>query len=482
MANFGLIAYGSYLPFQAISRQSIFDQIGWIQGGLKAYAKGKRSYADWDEDAVTLAVAAARQLLKTADNTQVQQLSFASTTAPFLDRSNAGIVAAALDLADHTHCYDSSGSQRAALAPLVTACHNQSDGLLIAAGEKKPVQPANVMEMLAGDAGSAILTGSKNVIAELVATQSVRSDFVDHYRTAESGTDYVLEERWVREEGLAKIVSPLIATLLEENNLSVEDIDHFILPVAYPSHARAIARTCGIQEDAVADALFTDCGFSGVAHPLLMLSDCLDRATPDSLILLTGFGQGMDAILLRTTEKITSYQASITVQNFMTNLRIEDNYPRFLASNGQFHPDWGMRAERDNRTAQTVAFDKSRDIYGLVGGICTSCGTPQFPKARRCVNPECNALDAQQDYRFADIPATVKSFTEDWMAFNRNPPLIYGNISFEGGGNMFIEMTGFAPGDIAIGDKVEMDFRIKDIDDKRGFHRYFWKAAAQRKV
>ena len=338
------------------------------------------------------------------------------------------------------------------------------------------------MEMLAGDAGAAILTGSKNVIAELVATQSVRSDFVDHYRTAESGTDYVLEERWVREEGLAKIVSPLITTLLEENNLSVEDIDHFILPVAYPSHARAIARTCGIQEDAVADALFTDCGFSGVAHPLLMLNDCLDRATPDSLILLTGFGQGMDAILLRTTEKITSYQASITVQNFMTNLRIEDNYPRFLASNGQFHPDWGMRAERDNRTAQTVAFDKSRDIYGLVGGICTSCGTPQFPKARRCVNPECNALDTQQDYRFADIPATVKSFTEDWMAFNRNPPLIYGNISFEGGGNMFIEMTGFAPGDIAIGDKVEMDFRIKDIDDKRGFHRYFWKAAAQRKV
>ena len=482
MTNFGLIAYGSYLPFQAISRKSIFDQVGWIQGGLKAYAKGKRSYADWDEDAVTLAVAAARQLLKTAVNTQVQQLSFASTTAPFLDRSNAGIVAAALDLADHTHCHDSSGSQRAALAPLVTAYHNQREGLLIAAGEKKPVQPANVMEMLAGDAGAAILIGSKNVIAELVAAQSVRSDFVDHYRTAESVTDYVLEERWVREEGLAKIVSPLIATLLEENNLSVEDIDHFILPVAYPSHARAIARTLGIKEDAVADPLFTDCGFSGVTHPLLMLNDCLDRATPDSLILLTGFGQGMDAILLKTTEKITSYQASITVQNFMTNLRVEDNYTRFLASNGQFHPDWGMRAERDNRTAQTVAFDKSRDIYGLVGGKCTSCGTPQYPKSRRCVNPECNALDTQQDYRFSDIPASVKSFTEDWMAFNRNPPLIYGNISFEGGGNMFIEMTGFAPGDIAIGAKVEMDFRIKDIDDKRGFHRYFWKAAAQRKV
>ena len=137
MSNFGLIAYGSYLPFQAISRQSIFDQIGWIQGGLKAYAKGKRSYADWDEDAVTLAVAAARQLLKTADNTQVQQLSFASTTAPFLDRSNAGIVAAALDLADHTHCYDSSGSQRAALAGTILRAHRHRGGSARHAGRRR---------------------------------------------------------------------------------------------------------------------------------------------------------------------------------------------------------------------------------------------------------------------------------------------------------------------------------------------------------
>ena len=139
-----------------------------------------------------------------------------------------------------------------------------------------------------------------------------------------------------------------------------------------------------------------------------------------------------------------------------------------------------MRAERDNRTAQTVAYDKSRDIYGFVGGVCSACRTAQFPKSRRCVNPDCNALDAQSDYRFADKHGAVKSFTEDWMAFTREPPLIYGNVSFEGGGNVFMEMADFAPGEAAVGAAVEMRFRIKDIDGPRGFHRYFWKAAPDR--
>ena len=155
----------------------------------------------------------------------------------------------------------------------------------------------------------------------------------------------------------------------------------------------------------------------------------------------------------------------------------ETNYIKFLSASGAIDIDWGMRAERDNRTAQTVAYNKSRDIYGFVGGICSACGTPQFPKSRRCVNPDCGALDTQADYRFAERRATIKSFTEDWLAFTREPPLVYGNVDFEGGGNIFMEMTGFAPGAAQIRSPVEMAFRIKDIDQARGFHRYFWKAA-----
>ena len=39
-----------------------------------------------------------------------------------------------------------------------------------------------------------------------------------------------------------------------------------------------------------------------------------------------------------------------------------------------------------------------------------------------------------------------------------------------------MEFTDVAKGDVASGTEVEMAFRIKDIDELRGFTRYFWKA------
>ncbi|MCY1364676.1 hypothetical protein D9M69_514910 [compost metagenome] len=56
------------------------------------------------------------------------------------------------------------------------------------------------------------------------------------------------------------------------------------------------------------------------------------------------------------------------------------------------------------------------------------------------------------------------------------PPHHYGQIDFEGGGRILMEFTDVARGDVETGMPVEMVFRIKDIDELRGFKRYFWKA------
>jgi len=39
------------------------------------------------------------------------------------------------------------------------------------------------------------------------------------------------------------------------------------------------------------------------------------------------------------------------------------------------------------------------------------------------------------------------------------------------------DITDVDQGQIDTGSKVKMVFRVKDIDEKRGFKRYFWKAA-----
>jgi len=55
--------------------------------------------------------------------------------------------------------------------------------------------------------------------------------------------------------------------------------------------------------------------------------------------------------------------------------------------------------------------------------------------------------------------------------------LKYGNVRFEGGGVVMMEFTDFAVGEVQVGTALRMEFRIKDEDSKRGFRRYFWKAA-----
>ena len=91
------------------------------------------------------------------------------------------------------------------------------------------------------------------------------------------------------------------------------------------------------------------------------------------------------------------------------------------------------------------------------------------------MNPDCRELDSQERVPLSGVKGKVKSFTEDWLAYSPNPPLQYGNVEIEGGGNIMMEFTDCEPGTLTIGMPVEMRFRIKDVDARRSFTRYFWK-------
>jgi 3-hydroxy-3-methylglutaryl CoA synthase len=475
MAKFGVLDYGAYVPRRRMARSAILDAVGWAQGGLRAYAKGERAFAAWDEDAITMGVEAARAALTSAkDDPDI--LAFASTTAPFLDRQNAGVIVAALDLRPSLRSMDVSGSQRAGLSAILSACEATERSTLVVAAEKRPVKSASVLEMVSGDAAAAMLFGAGDPVAEFVAAHSTTVDFVDHFRTEASGADYSYEERWVREAGFLPIVAETVRALLQKAGVGPREVGRLAAGAPSVAALRPLAEAVGIRAEAASDHFFDNVGCAGAAHPLLAFAGALDAAGQGELILVFAFGQGCDAALFRATRAGSKKETARAIAGGAT----EKNYVKFLAASGRVDIDWGMRAERDNRTAQTVAFNRSRDIYGFVGGVCSACETPQFPKSRRCVNPSCAALDTQQDYRFADRRGVIKTFTEDHLAFTREPPLVYGNVSFAGGGNVFMEMADFAPGEAAVGAAVEMRFRIKDIDAARGFHRYFWKAAPAR--
>src|SRR5579864_1665651 len=113
MTETGLIAFGAYLPRLRLQRKAALDANQWLNPGLRGLAKGERSMANWDEDAVTLAVEAARDCLGGIDRAALRGLYLASTSFPFDDRQNAGIAAEALNLRSELAVLDIGAAQRA---------------------------------------------------------------------------------------------------------------------------------------------------------------------------------------------------------------------------------------------------------------------------------------------------------------------------------------------------------------------------------
>ena len=80
----GIASYGAYIPFHRLSRAEIARAWGC------APAPGERAVASYDEDSLTMAVAAARDCLKGMDRASIGGLYFASTTAPYQRKAERG--------------------------------------------------------------------------------------------------------------------------------------------------------------------------------------------------------------------------------------------------------------------------------------------------------------------------------------------------------------------------------------------------------
>ena len=480
-ARTGSRSFGAYLPRLRLERTAIAAATGWATGTRGNKARGVRSCCNWDEDSLTMAVEASRACLVGSDRSGVTWLAFASTTHPFADRSNAGVVATALSLPEALRAADVSGTLRAGTGALLQAfvqVRTTAGDALVVAAERRIAKPASEQEMSFGHGAAAIRVGTgDDIVAELLGSASLQDDFVDHYRASDSTFDYALEERWVRDEGYLKIVPRAIAAALADAGVAASAVKHLVIQ-GPGRFAAAIAKAAGIAADSLQDDLHLVCGDTGTAHPLLMLGAVLERAAAGDVILLASFGQGSDAIVLRATGRTPSSGRGL--QGALAEGAPDREYLRFLSNCGVVDIDWGMRAERDNRTAHTVAWRKHRDVTGFIGGKCRQCGTVQFPKSRACVNPECRAFDTQVEHPLAESGGRVKTFTEDWLAVTRSPPHVYGNVALDAGANLFAEFADTPPGALAIGTPVRFVFRIKDVDRVRDFHRYFWKAAPVR--
>jgi len=477
-ASPGILAFGAYVPRRRLQRQAVVEAVGWFNPALKALGKGERAMANWDEDALTLAVAAARKCLPPAARADVDAIFAVSTSFPFADRQNSAVLAEALRLPSSSRSLDIGGSRRAATGALISALDRATGGgsTLIVASERRQARAASRQELLYGDAAAALVIGEGDALAVPVGTVCTIDDFVDQFREQGRHFDYAWEDRWIRDEGLVPILAASIKAVLERSGIAPSSISRLCLPAAASgAAARAIAKSCSIAPTALHDELTSTVGDAGCAQPLLALIDALEDARPGDLILVASFGQGSDALIFEATDALHGAAREHGVKAAVAHRTAETNYFRYLALNELVELDRGMRAEVDKATALS-ALHRHRDMVALVGGRCTTCRTPQFPRSRVCVNPACQAVGEQEPYGFADLIGTLQSFTADVLTYCPDPPQYYGMVQFDGGGRFMADLTDVLDSELQVGQPVEMAFRIKERDATRGFRRYFWKA------
>lgn len=475
----GITSYGGYIPRLRLNRLAAVQQMGWLAPALVTAAQGERSFCNWDEDSITMAVAAARDCVVGIDKKQVDGLYLASTTFPFADRLNSGIVATALNLREDVFTADFTSSQRAGTSTLIAALEAVQSGarrsVLVAAADRREARAASYYELWFGDGAAALMVGTENVIAEFRGAYTLTADFVDHYRGALHRFDYTWEERWLRDKGYARIIPAVIQGLLDKLGLTVDQADRFVYPYLFGRDHARLVRPLGIPPEKVADNLYTVCGETGVAHPLVMLVRVLEEAQPGQRIVVVGFGQGADALCFEVTAHIRKLPPRQGIRGSLAEKKSTDNYLKFLKFRDLIITESGIRAEVPNQTALTTLWREHRMILGLIGGRCTVCGTPQFPRMDICVNPHCRAIHSQEDYEFADVPATIRSFTGDMLAVSVDPPAIYGMVQFEAG-RMMADFTDCELDDLKVGMPARMVFRRHHTSPERGFVGYFWKA------
>jgi len=473
---YGLTGFGGYIPRLRLERTAIAAAHKWMAPGLRSAAKGRRAFCSWDEDSITMAVEAGRDALNGQSTAHIGSVIFASTTMPFADMLNASVIAGALELPQDLRALDIGQSQRAGTSALLAALADANAPALVLVSERPRGKPASTQEIGFGAGAAAFTLGSEGVIANLLGHASSTASFVDHFRSSDNKYDYFWEERWIRDEGYMLIVPRTVRAALANAGVSAADVKHFIMPTPFKGIASTLAKKLGLPEGCEADALDENCGYSGAAHGLLMLAHTLEKAQPGELILLVGFGQGCDALVLRATDAIQSFKPVRGVSGALADAQSHDAYLRMLSYDDGIELEWGMRSEKNVKTPLTEQYRSRDQLASFVAGKCRKCGTVQFPQLAYCVSPACHAASENFDpVSLRDVACKVLTYTADWLSYHPAPPLYVGLVQFENGARLLMETVDIGTQSLDVGTPLRVVFRIKDVDKTRGYRRYFWK-------
>ena len=438
--------------------------------------------ANFDEDSVSMAVAAAIDCLNGREREEIDGLLFATTTPPYAEKQCASIIATALDLRRDIFTADITDVLRAGTTALKSALDSVAAGsaknVLVVASDNRQGAPKGEAERNSGDGAVAFIISEDAVIAEQAGSYTITENMMDTWRSA--GDQFVRswEDRFAIEEGLERIMGEAVSGFMEKEGVSVKDVAKLAL---YSPDARRhgqLARHLGFQPEQVQDPLFGRMGNTGAAFSLMLLAGALEDGSPGQLLLTVAYGDGSDVLGFRATSKIGERGHGLGVSGFLDSGQVLDSYETYAKWRNVWLTDSSSRRPDPQSPSVTALWRESDQNIKFHGGVCNQCGYVQYPPQRVCV--ECQSRDDSTPIRLSDKLGTVFTYSLDYLAGTVDTPLAVVVVDFEPGGRVLCMMTDREVGEVQIGMPVQMSFRKLRVVN--GIHNYYWKAVPLRRA
>jgi hydroxymethylglutaryl-CoA synthase len=464
----GILACGAYLPRHRLDRAAIATALGKGRRG----GKGTRSVASFDEDATTLGVEAARVALASAPAATLPlQLLFATAGPPYLEKTNATAIHAALDLDRSVGAFDAIGSVRSGAGALAGALHSPEPALVVLADVRTGLA-GGADERDGGDAGAALLVsgGDGPFIAELLGRATVTDEFLDRWRAPGATSAHRWEEHFGAglqvEHGLEALAAGLAAAEAEP-----EDVDRLLVVGTNGRALKGIRARAGVPKEALGTDLTETIGNSATAHAGVLLTAALEQAGPSETIALIVVGDGAEAFVFRTTTAIEGYSPTAPLAAQLDSSPAgEVSYADFLSWRGMLELE-PTRRPAPAPPAAPASHRTESWKFAFTGSRCLECDSVQVPAQRVCYS--CRAVDRSEPVRLVDSQGTVVTTTVDRLAWSPSPPSAFAILDLDQGGRVQLEVTD-APGEVAPGDRMDLTFRRAFT--RNDIHNYIWKA------
>ena len=464
----GIAAFGGYVPRYRLGAGTD----GW-------HSRAERAVANFDEDSVTMAVAAGLDCLAGRDRLLIDGLLFATTTPPYAEKGCASIIAAALDLRRDIFTADITDSLRAGTTALKQALDSVTAGsaaqVLVIAGDSRQGAPKGDAERNSGDGAAAFILSRDGVIAEHEGYYTITENMLDVWRSAGDPFVRSWEDRFAIEEGLERILGDAVAGYMERQGISARDVGQLALYAPDGRRHAQLARQLGFAPEQTQDAMFGRLGNTGAAFVPMLLAAALETAAPGQLVVAASYGDGSDVIGFRATAPGGNGPTG-GIRGHLNAGRPLDSYETYARWRDVWVTDAASRRPPVPSPSVSALWREGDRNIRFYGAACNQCGYVQYPPQRVCV--QCQARDDSTPLRLSDRPGRVFTYSMDYLAGTTDTPLVIAVVDFDGGGRALCMVTDRELDEIRVGMPVNMTFRKLRVVN--GIHNYYWKATPQR--